>query len=53
MNASGTFLPPTREVRAVIEGLQTQVPGTITAATIGKRALLRPVPRPDPGIHLP
>ena len=31
----GTFLPPTREVRAVIEGLQTQVPpgpGKLTAA---------------------
>jgi hypothetical protein len=25
MNAAGTFLPPTREMRAVIEGLQTQV----------------------------
>jgi hypothetical protein len=33
MNAVGTFLPPTREVRAVIEGLQTQVPGTVTATT--------------------
>jgi hypothetical protein len=35
MNQSGTFLPPTREVRAVIEGLQSQNPanpGAITAA---------------------
>jgi hypothetical protein len=30
MNQAGTFLPPTREVRAVIEGLQTQVPGSGT-----------------------
>jgi hypothetical protein len=35
MNAAGTFLPPPREVRAVIEGLQTQnpaLPGAQTAA---------------------
>lgn len=35
MNQSGTFLPPTREVRAVIEGLQSQNPanpGAITSA---------------------
>ena len=30
---SGTFLPPTREMRAVIEGLQGQAPGTPTATT--------------------
>jgi len=28
---SGTFLPPTREVRAVVEGLQSQIPGSPTA----------------------
>lgn len=35
MNADGTFFPPTREVRAVIEGQQGQVPskpGALTAA---------------------
>ena len=30
---AGTFLPPTREVRAVIEGLQTQNPQSPTAIT--------------------
>lgn len=33
MNQSGTFLPPTREVRSVIEGLHGQVPGTPGALT--------------------
>jgi hypothetical protein len=33
MNQAGTFLPPTREVRAVIEGQQGQVPGTAGAQT--------------------
>jgi hypothetical protein len=33
MNQAGTFLPPTREVRAVIEGQQGQVPGTPGAQT--------------------
>ena len=33
MNQAGTFLPPTREVRAVVEGLQSQVPGLSTAHT--------------------
>lgn len=33
MNQAGTFLPPTREVRAVIEGLHGQVPGTPGAQT--------------------
>jgi hypothetical protein len=35
MNASGTFLPPPREVRSVIEGLQSQNPanpGAVTSA---------------------
>jgi len=32
MNAAGTFLPPPREVRAVIEGLQTQVTTPVTTA---------------------
>lgn len=32
-NQAGTFLPPTREVRAVIEGQQGQVPGLATAHT--------------------
>ncbi|HEY0190752.1 MAG TPA: hypothetical protein VGC42_06485, partial [Kofleriaceae bacterium] len=32
-SAEGTFLPPSREVRAVIEGLQGQVPGTAGAKT--------------------
>ncbi len=30
---AGTFLPPAREVRAVIEGQQSQVPGLVTAKT--------------------
>jgi hypothetical protein len=33
MNQAGTFLPPTREVRAVIEGLHGQVKGTPGAQT--------------------
>jgi hypothetical protein len=33
MNQAGTFLPPTREVRAVIEGLQSQNPATPGALT--------------------
>jgi len=33
MNAADTFLPPTREVRAVIEGQQTQIPGLGSAKT--------------------
>jgi hypothetical protein len=33
MNASGTFLSPPREVRAVIEGQQSQVPGLNSAKT--------------------
>jgi hypothetical protein len=33
MNQAGTFLPPTREVRAVIEGQQGQVPGGPGAQT--------------------
>ena len=33
MNQIGTFLPATREVRAVVEGLHGQVPGTPTATT--------------------
>jgi hypothetical protein len=33
MNQAGTFLPPTREVRAVIEGQQGQVPGQPGAQT--------------------
>jgi hypothetical protein len=33
MNQAGTFLPPTREVRAVIEGQQGQIPGLPTAQT--------------------
>jgi hypothetical protein len=35
MNQSGTFLPPTREMRSVIEGLQSQnpaLPGALTSA---------------------
>ena len=35
MNQSGTFLPPTREMRSVIEGLQSQnpaLPGAVTSA---------------------
>ncbi len=32
-NAAGTFLPPTREMRAVIEGLQSQNPALPGAAT--------------------
>ena len=35
MNATGTFLPPTREMRAVIEGLQSHnpaLPGAVTSA---------------------
>jgi Immunoglobulin I-set domain len=33
MNQAGTFLPPTREVRAVIEGLQSQNPANPAALT--------------------
>jgi hypothetical protein len=33
MNQAGTFLPPTREVRAVIEGQQGQIPHTPGAQT--------------------
>ncbi|HEX3481836.1 MAG TPA: hypothetical protein VHT91_42780 [Kofleriaceae bacterium] len=33
MNQAGTFLPPTREVRAVIEGLQGQIPHASGAQT--------------------
>lgn len=33
MNQAGTFLPPTREVRAVIEGQQGQIPNTPGAQT--------------------
>ncbi len=33
MNQSGTFLPPPRELRAVIAGLETQIPGLASAAT--------------------
>ena len=33
MNQAGTFLPPPREIRAVIEGLQTQNPGLPGAQT--------------------
>lgn len=33
-NQAGTFLPPTREVRAVIEGQQGQVPGQPGARTV-------------------
>ena len=33
MNQAGSFLPPTREVRAVIEGQQGQVPGLPAAQT--------------------
>jgi hypothetical protein len=33
MNATGTFLPPTREMRSVIEGLQTQNPANPAAIT--------------------
>ena len=33
MNALGTFLPPTREMRAVIEGLQSQSPSNPLAKT--------------------
>lgn len=33
MNASGTFLPPPREVRSVIEGLQSQNPANPAAIT--------------------
>jgi hypothetical protein len=33
MNAANTFLPAPREMRAVIEGLQTQIPGTAGAVT--------------------
>jgi hypothetical protein len=32
MNAAGTFLPPTREMRAVIEGLQSQVTAQVPSA---------------------
>ncbi|HEX3760599.1 MAG TPA: hypothetical protein VHW23_17915, partial [Kofleriaceae bacterium] len=35
MNQAGTFLPPTREVRAVIEGQQGQIPGRPGAQTAG------------------
>ena len=31
---AGQFIPPTREVRAVIEGLQTQVPGSGTEVAV-------------------
>ncbi len=34
MNQLGTFLPATREVRAVVEGLHGQVPGAPTATTV-------------------
>jgi hypothetical protein len=33
MNQAGSFLPPTREMRAVIEGLQSQNPASPTAVT--------------------
>lgn len=33
MNQAGTFLPPTREMRAVIEGLQSQNPANPAAVT--------------------
>jgi len=33
MNATNTFLPPPREVRAVIEGQQGQIPGLASAKT--------------------
>jgi hypothetical protein len=33
MNAAGTFLPATREMRSVIEGLQSQNPASPTAVT--------------------
>ena len=33
MNQEGVFLPPTREVRAVLEGQQGQVPGSASAIT--------------------
>jgi hypothetical protein len=32
-NINDTFLPPTREMRSVIEGLQTQIPGAAGAVT--------------------